>query len=76
MKPGVVQCTKTKLDLCCDRVCAGGKVAVVIVRVSRELALFAQYGLEIRPLKALNAPSAKTVFPRISSFVTAGITSC
>lgn len=56
--------------------CAGGKVAVVIVRVSGGLPLFAQCGLEMRPLKALSAPIAKTDLPRISSFVTDGITSC
>lgn len=51
-------------------------MAAVIVRVSRELPLFAQCGLEIRPLKALNAPSAKTDFLRISSFVRDAGTSC
>lgn len=51
-------------------------MAAVIVRVSRELSLFSQRGLEIRPLKALNTPNAKTDFPRISSFVRDGITSC
>lgn len=43
---------------------------------SESRAASAQCGVKIRPLKALNAPSATTDFPRIWSFVPDGITSC